>query len=63
MEKCLTIILDKFDSKTKKRQSDLHFVFQETAASFSSLFCFSFFNSRRISAPTYQASVPENIID
>ena len=33
MEKCLTIILDKFDSKTKKRQSDLHFVFQETAAS------------------------------
>ena len=35
----------------KKRQSDLHFVFQETAASFSSLFCFSSSNSRRTSAP------------
>ncbi len=35
----------------KKRQSDLHFVFQETAASFSSLFCFSSSNSRRTSSP------------
>ena len=35
----------------KKRQSDLHFVFQKTAASFSSLFCFSSSNSRRTSSP------------
>ena len=27
----------------KKRQSDLHFVFQETAASFSSLFYYNIF--------------------
>ena len=36
---------------SKKRQSDLQFVFQETAASFSSLFCFSSSNSRRTSSP------------
>ena len=36
---------------TKKRQSDLHFVVQETADPFSSLFCFSSSNSRRTSSP------------
>ena len=37
--------------KEKSDSLDLHFVFQKTAASFSSLFCFSSSNSRRTSSP------------
>ena len=44
----------------KKRQSDLHFVFQETAASFSSLFCFLPPTPGGLQRRTYQSSVPEN---